>query len=81
MVYIAKRMPVEFESYKNDLLNYVSNQKNKRSNGNIYYDIGKIEITDDNIDLLKYWGGETLYSYYTNPFDIREEFELLKKSY
>ena len=76
-----KRMPIEFESYKNDLLNYVSNQKNKRSNGKIYFDIGKIEINDDNIDLLKYWGGETLYSYYTNPYDIREEFELLKKKF
>lgn len=74
-----KSMPVEFESYKNDLLNYVSNQKNKRSNGKIYFDIGKTEINDDNIDLLKYWGGETLYSYYTNPYDNREEFELLKK--
>lgn len=71
-------MPKDFASYKNDLLNYVSNQKNKRSNGKIYFDIGKIEITDDNIDLLKYWGGETLYSYYTNPYDIREEFEVLK---
>ncbi len=59
----------------------VSNQKNKRSNGKIYFDIGKIEINDDNIDLLKYWGGETLYSYYTNPYDIREEFELLKKKF
>lgn len=74
-----KCMPIEFEIYKNDLLNYVSNQKNKRSNGKIYFDIGKIEINDDNIDLLKYWGGETLYSYYTNPYDFREKFELLKK--
>lgn len=73
------RMPKEFESYKNDFFKHISNLKNKRSNGKIYFDVGKIEITEDNIDLLKFWGGETLYSFYTNPYSIRQDFELLKK--
>lgn len=72
------RMPKEFQCYKHDLIKYISNQRNKRSNGRIYFDIGRIEITIDNSVFLENWGGETLYSYYTNPENNRQDLENLK---
>ncbi len=83
VIYFFKKQSKKDQKPKRSLTPEEQKQRNlafikRHSNGKIYFDIGKIEITDDNIDLLKYWGGETLYSYYTNPYDIREEFEVLK---
>jgi hypothetical protein len=57
-------MPSEFDKYKNELIKFVCNQNNKRSNGYIYFDVGKIQIDICNEIFLKNWGGETLYCYY-----------------
>ncbi len=67
-----KRMPVEFDCYKNELIEYVSYPYNKRSDGNIYFDVGKIEIADKNNIFLKNWGGETLYCFY-DTFERTEQ--------
>ena len=57
-------MPSEFDEYKPKLLEFVEEPLNKRSDGNIYFDIGKIKIYYGNRVFLKHWGGETLYCYY-----------------
>ena len=57
-----QRMPKEFDNYKPALLKYT--EHNKRSDGNVYFDIGRIELSLNNSSLLRNWGGETLYCYY-----------------
>lgn len=71
-------MPKKYDEYKNDLLNYISKQENKRSKGAVYFDVGNVCITDDNRIFLENWGGETLYSYYDNPYCENEDIKKLK---
>lgn len=72
------RMPKEFNKFKLDLIKYVSAPKNKRSDGNIHFDVGKIEITEDNIIFLKCWGGETLYSIFESSTFNKQDSEQLQ---
>ena len=76
--YIKKiqQLPKEFDGYKSKLISYVNNPRNKRSGGRIYFDIGNIEINEDNDVFLENWGGETLYSYYC-PFNEDDELRQL----
>ena len=56
----------EFDQYKSSLIQFAA--KNRRSENNIYFDVGKIELKHDNTVFLKNWGGETIYCYYDDQF-------------
>lgn len=59
-----QNIPKEFERYKPSLRKFVA--QNRRSEGKVYFNVGRIELYSGNTVFLKNWGGETLYCYYDN---------------
>ena len=61
-----QNLPKEFDQYKSSLKQFAAT--NRRSENNIYFDVGKIELKHGITVFLKNWGGETIYCYYDNQF-------------
>lgn len=68
-----QRLPSEFDNYKPKLIAHIENPLNKRSDGYVYFDVGRIELYYGNSVFLKHWGGETLYTYYDKLVNTDKE--------